>query len=164
MVMASYGFSRTTIYKCLGLAKGSGRGERALLSRKATARARTLTPGQERQEFRWINGKDPRQFGFHFDLWTRQIVSQLIKRKFAVKLVSRRSGSCWRTRQSVSAASAVNARGCFWFATYKGAMRAPLFVMMLKKLMKHRCFMALPLLSAAHGTGQTGVSVLSLLH
>jgi transposase len=41
-------------------------------------------------------------------------------------------------RQSVSAASAVNARGGFWFATYKGAMRAPLFLAMLKKLMKHR--------------------------
>jgi hypothetical protein len=31
------------------------------------------------------------------------------------------------TRQSVSAASAVNAKGAFWFATYKGAMSAELF-------------------------------------
>jgi DDE superfamily endonuclease len=28
------------------------------------------------------------------------------------------------TRQSVSAASAVNAKGAFWFATYQGAMAA----------------------------------------
>src|SRR6185312_4402358 len=85
-VMATYGFSRTTIYKWLKLAKGSGRGERALLSRKATGRPRTLTPTQERQVFRWIDGKDPRQFGFDFGLWTRQIVSQLLQQKFSLRL------------------------------------------------------------------------------
>ena len=41
-------------------------------------------------------------------------------------------------RQSVSAASAVNARGGFWFATYKGGMSAELFIEMLKVLMLHR--------------------------
>src|SRR6202140_2075653 len=41
-------------------------------------------------------------------------------------------------RQSVSAASAVNARGGFWFATYRGGMSAELFVAMLKMLMRHR--------------------------
>jgi transposase len=41
-------------------------------------------------------------------------------------------------RQSVSAASAINARGGFWFVTYKGAMTATLFLTLLKKLMKHR--------------------------
>ena len=41
-------------------------------------------------------------------------------------------------RQSVSAASAVTARGAFWFVTYKGALNAALFVTFLRKLMKHR--------------------------
>jgi hypothetical protein len=35
-------------------------------------------------------------------------------------------------RQSVSAASAVNAKGGFWFATYQGTLTADLFVVLLK--------------------------------
>ena len=41
-------------------------------------------------------------------------------------------------RQSISAASAVNARGGFWFATYAGALTAELFIELLKKMMKGR--------------------------
>ena len=41
-------------------------------------------------------------------------------------------------RQSISAASAVNAKGGFWFATYQGALNAELFIELLKKLMKGR--------------------------
>ena len=41
-------------------------------------------------------------------------------------------------RQSVSAASAVSAKGAFWFATYKGALTGELFVELLKKLMHRR--------------------------
>jgi transposase len=41
-------------------------------------------------------------------------------------------------RQSVSAASAVNRNGAFWFATYKGGMSADLFVSMLKHILKGR--------------------------
>jgi DDE superfamily endonuclease len=41
-------------------------------------------------------------------------------------------------RQSISAASAVNAKGGFWFATYEGALNAELFIELLKKLMKRR--------------------------
>ena len=47
-------------------------------------------------------------------------------------------------RQSVSAASAVNARGGFWFATYKGGMSAELFIEMLKVLMLHHKETAIP--------------------
>ena len=43
-----------------------------------------------------------------------------------------------RAAQSVSAASAVNARGGFWFATYKGGMNSGLFIEMLKVLMHRR--------------------------
>lgn len=41
-------------------------------------------------------------------------------------------------RQGISAASAVSAKGAFWFATYKGALSGELFVGLLKKLMKYR--------------------------
>jgi transposase len=211
-VIASYGFSRQIIYKWLREAKGKGRGLRALRSRKGTGRPRMLTSKQEQQLFRWINGKDPRQHGFDFGLWTRLVVRKLIADKFAVRLgvtavgkllaklgltpqkplkrayerdpaaieawkndtypsIARQAkkrgaeiyfwdesgfradvvqGTTWgvqgRTpivavpgqRQSVSAASAVNARGGFWFATYKGGMSAELFIEMLKVLMLRR--------------------------
>ena len=41
-------------------------------------------------------------------------------------------------RQSFSAASAVNAKGAFWFCTYDGALNAELFVELLQQLMKYR--------------------------
>jgi hypothetical protein len=41
-------------------------------------------------------------------------------------------------RQSVSAASAVNAKGVFWFATYQSGLSAELFVVMLGQLIRHR--------------------------
>jgi transposase len=211
-VIASYGFSRQIIYKWLREAKGRGRGLRALRSRKGTGRPRTLTSKQEQQLFRWISGKDPRQHGFDFGLWTRLVVRKLIADKFGANLgvtavgkllaklgltpqkplkrayerdpaaieawkndtypsIARQAkkrgaeiyfwdesgfradvvqGTTWGVqgqtpivavpgqRQSVSAASAVNARGGFWFATYKGGMSAELFVEMLKALMLRR--------------------------
>ena len=85
-VMASLGLHRTVIYKWLNAAAGRGRGLRALRSTPATGRPRTLTPAQERQVFRWVNGRDPRQYGLDFGLWTRRIVALLIERKFGVRL------------------------------------------------------------------------------
>ena len=41
-------------------------------------------------------------------------------------------------RQSISAASAVNVKGAFWFDTYKGALTGELFVELLEKLMYRR--------------------------
>jgi transposase len=60
-VVASFGFHRTTIYKWLSAAAKPGVGLQALHSRPATGRPRSLTPRQEHQVFRWINGRDPRQ-------------------------------------------------------------------------------------------------------
>jgi transposase len=85
-VIASNGLCRTTIYKWLAAASKPGVGLKALQSRLATGRPRRLTPRQEQQVFRWINGKDPRQYGLDFGLWTRSIVADLIARKFDVKL------------------------------------------------------------------------------
>jgi len=85
-VIASFGFSRTVIYKWIKAAAGPGRGLRALRAKRATGRPRSLTPAQEAQIFRWVNGRDPRQYGLDFGLWTRQIVATLIEQKFGVSL------------------------------------------------------------------------------
>jgi transposase len=86
VVIASYGFSRPIIYRWLRLATGKGHGLRTLRSRKGTGRPPKLTTAQGQQVFRWINGKNPRQYGFDFDLWTRQVVAKLIADKFRVEL------------------------------------------------------------------------------
>ena len=210
-VIASYGFCRTTIYKWLTKVKRGGSGD-PLRSRKGTGRPSKLTARQQQQVFRWINGKDPRQYGFDFGLWTRRIVAELIAERFGVelslasvgkllaslhltpqkplthayerdpvaigawkretypKLAARAKregaeiyfwdesgfradtvqGKTWGmrghtpivevpgSRQSISAASAVNAKGAFWFVTYKGGMTAELFVALLKVIMRGR--------------------------
>ena len=148
--------------------------------------------------FRWINGRDPRQYGPDFGLWTRSVVADLIERKFNIRLGVTAVGAllaklgltpqkplqrayqrdpeaieAWRLerfpalpdrqkpqaakfiskmksgfradtvhgktwgkkgetpvgerpgqRQSISAASAVNARGAFWYCTYHGGLTA----------------------------------------
>src|SRR3970282_98977 len=85
-VIASFGFCRTTIYKWMNAAAGRGRGLKALRSTRGTGRPRSLTSAQERQVFRWINGRNPFQYGLDFGLWTRRIVSILIKQKFDVSM------------------------------------------------------------------------------
>jgi len=211
-VIASYGFHRSVIYRWLRAAAGRGKGLRSLASRKGTGRPKKLDAMQERQVFRWINGKNPMQYGFDFGLWTRQIVRELVQREFGVTLslasigallarlgltaleplqrayqrdpaaierwqretypaIARRAkkekaeiyfwdesgfradavqGKTWGVkgqtpvvqvpgqRQSISAASAVSAKGAFWFATYQGALSGELFVDLLKKLMHRR--------------------------
>ncbi len=59
---------------------------KALRSTRGTGRPRSLTPAQGRQVFLWINGRNPLQYGLDFGLWTRQIVSILIKQKFGVRM------------------------------------------------------------------------------
>jgi len=83
-VIEAYGFNRTTIYKWIKASFRPGVGIKALRSTKATGRPRSLTPRQEQQVFRWINGRDPRQFGLDFGLWTRAVVAELIEKKFGV--------------------------------------------------------------------------------
>ena len=83
-VIASYGLCRTTIYKWLRAARRGG--PKALKARVHPGRPPTLSPRQKLQVRRWINGKDPRQYGFAFGLWTRQIVAALLEQKCGVRL------------------------------------------------------------------------------
>src|SRR5207248_581800 len=96
-VVAAFGFNRTTIYKWLTAASQPGVGLRALRSKPATGRPRSLTPRQEQQVFRWINGRDPRQYGLDFGLWTRSVVASLIERQFNIDRKSTRLNSSHRT-------------------------------------------------------------------
>src|ERR1043165_6909523 len=211
-VIEAYGFNRTTIYKWIKTAFGSGAGMKALRSTKATGRPRSLTPAQERRVFRWVNGRDPRQYGLDFGLWTRSLVAELIERNFHIRLgvtavggllaklgltpqkplqrayqrdpaaieksqreefpaIARQAkasggevyfwdesgfradsvhGKTWGKkgqtpvverpgqRQSISAASAVNARGAFWYCTYEGGLNAEAFVSLLRRMMRRR--------------------------
>lgn len=84
--IAAYGFCRTMTYKWMKASSGRGHGLRALDSRRGPGRPRSLTPAQERQVFRWVNGRDPRQYGLDFGLWTRSIVALLIHRRFGIRL------------------------------------------------------------------------------
>ena len=211
-VAASFGMHRSWAFKCRAAVRGPGKGLRALRSTKGTGRPRKLTPAQEQQVFRWINGKNPQQYGFDFGLWTRQIVQVLVLERFVVRLslasigamlarlgltaqkplqrayqrdpqaielwqreaypaIAKRAreegaeiffwdesgfradsvhGKTWAKRgqtpvvhrpgqrQSISAASAVNSKGAFWFQTYQGVLTGELFVQLLQKLMHRR--------------------------
>jgi transposase len=207
---ASFGMHRSWAYKIRAQARG--RGVRALRSSKGTGRPRKLTRAQEQQVLRWINGRNPMQYGFDFGLWTRNLVRELVQREFGVTLslasigtmparlnltpqkplqrayqrnpeaierwqhdtypaIARQArkenadiffwdesgfradsvhGRTWAPcgetpvverpgqRQSMSAASAVNSKGAFWFATYEGGLSGELFVTLLRKLMFNR--------------------------
>jgi len=64
-VVATYGLWRTTIYKWLKAASPSGAG---LQAKPLEGRPRKLTPRQESLVFRWVNCRDPRQYGMDFGL------------------------------------------------------------------------------------------------
>lgn len=84
VVVASLGLYRTSIYKWLRAHRRKG--EAALASRKSPGPTPKLTAAQKRKVCSWIVGKDPRQWGFDFGLWTRQVVQTMIQERFSVSL------------------------------------------------------------------------------
>ena len=83
-VMRSLGLCRTSIYPWLR--KFREEGWDALVERIAQGPEPKLDEKQRQQVKRWILGKDPRQYGFDFGLWTRRIVQSLIEAKMKVEL------------------------------------------------------------------------------
>jgi transposase len=81
-VMDSLGLCRTTIYPWLREFKAKGFA--ALAQKIASGPEPLLTEAQRQQVRRWILGKDPRQHGFDFGLWTRRIVQTLIQERMGV--------------------------------------------------------------------------------
>ena len=84
VVMDSLGLCRTTIYPWLREFKEKG--YEALVEKICLGREPLLNPKQRAQVRRWVIGKDPRQHGFDFGLWTRRIVQTLIKEKMGIEL------------------------------------------------------------------------------
>ncbi len=87
VVIESMGLNRTTIYRWL--ATYEEKGYEGLKSSKAEGPAPSLSEEQCQQVRNWIIGKDPRQYGFDFGLWTRKIIQLLIKERFAVEVKQR---------------------------------------------------------------------------
>ncbi len=83
-VMKSFGLCRTSIYPWLREFKDKGL--EALAESIAQGPDAKMTDKQRQRVKRWILGKDPRQYGFDFGLWTRRIVQQLIQEKMGIEL------------------------------------------------------------------------------
>ena len=83
-VILSLGLCRTSIYPWLREFKAKG--WEALAESIAQGREPKLKEQQRQQVRRWILGKDPRQHGFDFGLWTRRIVQTLIREKLGIEL------------------------------------------------------------------------------
>jgi len=83
-VMQSLGLCRTSIYPWLR--KYEDEGMEALVEKIAQGPEPKLSEQQRQRVKRWILGKDPRQYGFDYGLWSRRIVQQLIQEKFGVEL------------------------------------------------------------------------------
>jgi transposase len=79
-VVASFGFSRTSIYRWLG------KTEKELASRKAAGPERRLSVKQVSSLKKMILKSDPRSHGFDSALWSTGIISALIKTKFQMSL------------------------------------------------------------------------------
>ena len=82
--MESFGLCRTSIYPWLREFKDKG--WEALAESIAQGPDPKMTDKQKERVKRWILGKDPRQYGFDFGLWTRRIVQQLIQEKMGIEL------------------------------------------------------------------------------
>lgn len=83
-IIASTGFCHTTIYKWIERYEQDGWD--GLKRRKPQGGSPKLTEKQQQKVREMIVGKDPRQYGFDFGLWTRQLVADLIEKTFKVKM------------------------------------------------------------------------------
>src|SRR6266851_2974152 len=83
-VMRALGLCRTAIYPWLR--KFEDEGWAGLAERMAQGPEPKLSEQQRQQVRRWILGKDPRQYGFDFALWTRRIVQALLQEKLGIEL------------------------------------------------------------------------------
>ena len=82
--MDSLGLCRTSIYPWLR--RYRDKGLEALVEKVSQGPEPKLSQKQRQQVRRWILGKDPRQHGFDFGLWTRRIVQTMIGEKMGVEL------------------------------------------------------------------------------
>ena len=72
------------------------RGADALLAKPVPGRPSKLSEDHVRRLYTTLLGKDPRQLGFDFALWTRWMVRELIRRLFEVDLTEQSVGRLLR--------------------------------------------------------------------
>jgi len=78
------GFARSTVFGWMARYREGGL--EALKARPLSGRPRKLSGTQLRQVYTMVTGNDPRQLSFEFALWTREMVRELIRREFGVRL------------------------------------------------------------------------------
>jgi transposase len=83
-VIASYGLCRTSIYRWLRDFRSKGIA--GIKLKRHPGRSPKLDIKQQLTVQSWIIGKDPRSQGMESGLWTRAIVSQLIKQEFEINI------------------------------------------------------------------------------
>jgi transposase len=83
-VVQALGFHRSCIYDWLARYRESG--YEGLRYRKIPGRKPKLSGAQLKRLYRWVTLKDPRQLKFEFALWTRDMVREVIRREFGVRL------------------------------------------------------------------------------
>lgn len=83
-VIATLGFSRACIYNWLARYRTGG--WHALRSDKHNGRPKKLDGTQIGWIYKTIRDKDPLQLKFSFSLWTRSMVTRLIRKQFGLKL------------------------------------------------------------------------------
>jgi transposase len=83
-IIATLGFSRACIYNWLARYRAGG--WHALKSGKHTGRPKKLDGTQIAWIYKTIRDKDPLQLKFSFALWTRSMVTRLIRKQFGIKL------------------------------------------------------------------------------
>jgi len=83
-VAAALGLHRKTVYGWLAKYREGGKG--ALLARPVPGRPPKLGGAQLARLYALIVGNDPRQMQFEFALWTREMVREVIRRQFGVRL------------------------------------------------------------------------------
>lgn len=83
-VTDSYGLGEKTIFRWLKVANEQGLD--ALAPKPRPGSGRKLSELEEQEVKRWVLGGDPRQYGFDFGLWTRQIVADLIQERLNISI------------------------------------------------------------------------------
>jgi len=83
-VIRVLGMNRRTIYKWIALYREGG--IKALKARPLLGRPLTLSGAKLRWIFKTVTTKNPLQLKFPFALWTREMVKELIERKYGIKL------------------------------------------------------------------------------
>jgi len=83
-VTRNFGLGKKSIFRWLKIARDKGLD--ALAPKARTGRNRMLSLLEEQEVKHWIINGDPRQHGFDFGLWTRQIVAELISEKFKIEM------------------------------------------------------------------------------